>query len=197
MLALKAIARLIGAALMLAIALVGLGVALYCLDGLVSLGAARPDRLLRLPAVRDHVGSFLDRVGAPGPTAWLALLCGVCAVVIGLLMLLGIFGSGRQRTAVLSDRSEGQLAVSSRALRSMIRALAARADGVTGVNRVWIALRRRRPGGRMRLTVLTNQTSSPDEVRRSVGEAVAAVTGPLRLRTRVRSRPGEPSQRVQ
>ena len=71
---LRTLARLIGFLWMLLLALFGLGVALYCFDGLVSLGSARPDRLLHLPSVRRHVGRFLNQVAAPGSTAGLALL---------------------------------------------------------------------------------------------------------------------------
>jgi hypothetical protein len=197
MLALKAFARLVGFALMIALALLGLGLALYCLDRLVSLGAARPDRLLHLPAVRETVGNYLDRLGASGPTAAISLLCGIGAAVAGVLLLVGVFGSGRRRDAVLSRDDEGELAVSSRAVRAMVRALAERADGITGVRRPKVTLHRRRPGGNVSLTVLTSRASSPEEARRAVSTAVEPVTDPLGLRTRIHPRPGESRQRVQ
>lgn len=197
MLALKAVTRLISMLLMIAIALVGLGVALYCFDGLVGLGSARPDRLLSLPAVRGDISAFLDRLEAPGPTAAIALLCGIGAIAVGALVLLGILGPVRQRSAVMARGDDGELAIGGRALRSMIRARARRVDGITAVDRPRVTLRRRRPGGRITLTVLTNRTAVPNDVRRSVGAALEPVTAPLGLRTRVRMRPGGPGQRVQ
>jgi hypothetical protein len=53
---------------------------LYCVDGLISLGSIRPDRLLHLRSVRHHVGRFLTQITAPGSTAGLALAAGVVAV---------------------------------------------------------------------------------------------------------------------
>jgi len=52
MIVLRPLVRLVGVLWLLALALVGLGVALYCFDGLVSLGSARPDRLVDLMSVR-------------------------------------------------------------------------------------------------------------------------------------------------
>ena len=65
------------------LALFGLAVAMYCVDALVGLGSVRPDRLLHLPSVRDHVGHFLNQLAAPGSTAGLALLCGLGAMLPG------------------------------------------------------------------------------------------------------------------
>ena len=48
---LRALARMVGVVWMVALALFGLAVAMYCFDALIGLGSARPDRLLR-PARR-------------------------------------------------------------------------------------------------------------------------------------------------
>ncbi|MGZ6669485.1 MAG: hypothetical protein ACXVH3_32910, partial [Solirubrobacteraceae bacterium] len=97
MVLLRALARLIGAVWMLVLALLGLGIALYCFDALISLGSARPDRLLNLARVRRHLGRFLDQIAAPGPTAGVALLCGLGAMLLGVLLLLGTLRSRKQR----------------------------------------------------------------------------------------------------
>jgi len=73
--ALRALTRLVGTLWMLALALLGLGLALYCFDGFISLGSARRDRLLGLPSVRRHVGHFLGQLAAqarPPPWRWSA-----------------------------------------------------------------------------------------------------------------------------
>ena len=76
MVILRPVARLMGAVWMIVIALFGLAVALYCLDGLIKLGSARPDRLVHSGRLSRHVGRFLEQIAAPGSTAWLAVLCG-------------------------------------------------------------------------------------------------------------------------
>ena len=70
-------ARLIGSLLMVLLALVGLGVAAYCLDGFISLGSLRPDRLLGLPVRPAARRPFPEPDRRPGNTAALALVCGV------------------------------------------------------------------------------------------------------------------------
>ncbi|MFZ0385954.1 MAG: hypothetical protein WAL22_09840, partial [Solirubrobacteraceae bacterium] len=80
-----------------------MAVALYCVDALVSLGSIRPDRLLHLPTVRRHVGRFLDQLAAPGSTAGLVLLCGLGAMLIGVLLLIGVIGRRKQRLVILEQ----------------------------------------------------------------------------------------------
>src|ERR1700722_9999085 len=98
---LRALARVIGAVWMVVLALSGLAVAMYCFDAVVSLGSARPDRLLGLSGVRRHLGRFLDQLAAPGSTAGLALLCGLAAMLIGVVLLIGVVGRRKQRLVFL------------------------------------------------------------------------------------------------
>src|ERR1700748_3491662 len=105
---LRSLARGIGVVWMLALALVGLGIALYCFDAVIALGSARPDRLLSLVSVRRHVGTVLQQLATPGPTAALALLCGLGAMLLGVLLLTAIARSNKQRLAMLEqDTSTG------------------------------------------------------------------------------------------
>jgi hypothetical protein len=184
--------------LMLILALAGLGVALFCLDGFIRLGSARPDRLLHLPVVRDHVARFLDQVSAPGPTAALALLCGVGAVALGVVLLVGVLAPRRQRLVLLErDGEEGTLAARPRPLRDMAEALAASAPGTTAVARP-----RLRRGGRLRSSHLTitasrSRTHDPQQVERVIDERLRPLTEPFGVRSRVRVRNAEPGSRVQ
>lgn len=194
----RALARLVGAIWMLVLALLGLGVALYCVDAVISLGSARPDRLLHLPAVRRHVGRFLDQVAAPGPTAGLALLCGLGAMLLGILVLLGTLRSRKQRLVVLEqDASNGTLAARPGTLRAMARALAEQASGATSVKRPKLALSRRGRRGRLTVTASRARTSDRREVERALREGLEPISGPFGLEPRVRVRLGERGERVQ
>ena len=198
MLLLRVLARLASIALMVVLALAGLGVALFCLDGFIRLGSARPDRLLHLPVVRRHVGSFLLDVSAAGPTAGLALLCGLAAVVVGMLLLIGLLAPRRQRVVFLErDGGEGALAARRAPLRDMARALASSTPGTTGVSRP-----RLRRGGRLRrthLTVVASQSRPHDPVQMEhvIDERLQPLTAPFGMRARIHVRRGEPGSRVQ
>lgn len=198
MLLLRAFARLAGIALMLVLSLAGLGVALYCLDGFVRLGSARPDRLLHLPTVRDHVARFLHQVSAPGPTAALALLCGVGAVVLGIALLLGVLAPRRQRLLVMErDRQDGSLAARSAPLREMAHALAASAPGTTAVARPRLRRAGRLRSSRLTITASRSRAHDPQQVEHAIDDRLGPLTGPFGVRSRVRVRSAEPGSRVQ
>lgn len=198
MLLLRVLARLAGIALMILLAVAGLGVALFSLDGFTRLGSARPDRLLHLAVVRDHVGRFLHQVAAPGPTAGLALLCGGGAVILGLLLLAGLLVPRRQRLVLLErDDAEGTLAARPAPLREMAGALAASTPGATGVARP-----RLRRGGRLRPTHLTvvasrSRTHDPGQVEHGIDERLRPLTTAFGMRSHVHVRIAEPGSRVQ
>lgn len=197
MLVLRALRRVIGVLLMLALALLGLGVALYCLDGFIRLGSVRPDRLLHLSDVRRHVGHFLEQIAAPGPTAGLALLCGIGAMLLGLAILVGTLRSSRQRLAVLDTVDGGTLAVRPRTLRAMAGVLAERADGATAVKRPRIALSRHGTRGRLKVTASRSRTAERQAVEQAIRDRLAPISQPFNLRPRVRVRSGERGERVQ
>lgn len=198
MLLLRVLTRLVEMVWMLALALVGLGIALYCLDGVISLGSARPDRLIGLPGIRHHVGGFLDQIAAPGPTAGLALLCGLGAMLLGALLLLGVMRPRRQRLVVLEhDSDSGTLAARPGTVRDMVKALAEQTPGATSVKRPRLALSRRGNRGRLRVTAARARTSDAREVEEALKERVAPVSEPFNLKPRVRVRLGDRGERVQ
>ena len=193
MLLLKALARVVEALLMAAIALVGLGIGLYCLDGLIALHSARPDRLLHLPTFRHNVGHFLVQLTAPGPVAVLALLAGIAALLVGLLLAVGLLGSRRERLlAIEEDTGEGGLYARRRTIAQMAREEAERAPGVTGAKRPKVRLAR--SGRRGRLKVLAARGPDPDAetVDRAVHERLDPIGEALHLRTDIRVRLDEP-----
>ena len=197
MVLLRALARVIGMLLMLALGLVCLGVALYCLDGLISLGSIRPDRLLHLPSVRHHVGHFLAQLAAPGSTAALALAGGVVAVLIGLVLLAGVLRSGKERLLLVDRGSDGTLAARPRTVRAMAQALAEQASGATSIKRPKLKLSRGGTRGRMTVTAASTPTSDQDQVKAGVIKQLEPLSEPLHLRTRVRVYVGERGERVQ
>lgn len=198
MLLLRVLTRVLGMLWMLVLALLGLGIAVYCLDGFISLGSARPDRLLGLASARRHVGHFLDQIAMPGPTAALALLCGLGAILIGVMLLAGTLRSRRERLAVLDrDASSGTLAAQPGVLRAMVRALAEQAPGATSVKRPKLKLSRRGGRGRLKVTAARARTSDPREVEQAIKQRLAPVTDSFSLRPRVRVRVGERGERVQ
>ena len=188
--------------LMLALALIALGIAFYCLDGVITLGSVRPDRLLHLSSVRRHVGHFLDQLAADGSTAALALACGLGAMALGGVLIAGLLRSPKQRLGILSadnaeDKANGTLAARPRALRDMSRALAEQVPAATSIDRPKLRLARRANRGRLTMTVSRSRTSDPAEVERNVTERLAPISGPFRLTPRIRVRLGEGRERVQ
>ena len=198
MLLLRVVARVAGAAAMLILALAGLGLALFCLDGFIRLGSARPDRLLHLPAVRGDVGRFLTQVSAPGPTAALALLCGVGAMVLGILLLVGVVAPRRPRLVLLErDAQEGRLAARPTALREMAGALAASAPGATAVTRPQLRRGGKLRPNQLRVTVSRSRTHDPGQVERAIDERLQPLTEPFGMRSHIRVRSAERGSRVQ
>jgi hypothetical protein len=192
------LARLIGAVWMVALALVGLGVAMYCFAAVISLGSARPDRLLHLPSVRGRVGRFLDQISAPGSAAGLALLCGLGAMLLGILLITGVLGRRKQRLAILEhEHQQGAVAARPKPLRDMTQALAEQARGATSVKRPKLSLSRRGTRGRLRVNATRTHSSDPKEVTNAVISAVQPITEPFHLQPRVRIRLGESGSRTQ
>jgi hypothetical protein len=195
---LRAMARLIGSLLMVALALLGLGFAAYCFDGFISLGSARPDRLLGLPSVRRHVGHFLTQIAAPGNTAGLALICGIGAILLGLLLLRGLLRSSKERLVVLDGNADGAtLAARPRTLRAMTRVLAEQAPGITNVKRPKLTLSRRGTRGRLTVTASHIRSSERSDVQQAVTSQLEPISGPFNLRPRVRLHSGQRGERVQ
>jgi hypothetical protein len=198
MVLLRALARVIGMLLTVALALVCLGVALYCLDGLISLGSIRPDRLLHLRSVRDHVGRFLAQITAPGSTAGLALAAGVVVVLLGVVVLIGTLRSTRERLVILPGGGrDGTLAARPRIVRVMAQALAEQALGATAVKRPSLKSSRRGTRGRLTITASRSPSSDPQAVQTAVLHQLEAITGPFGLRPRVQVREGQGGERVQ
>lgn len=184
-------ARLVGFLWMLVLAALGLGIALYCLDALISLGQARPDRLLHLVTARREVGRFLDLLQAPGKVAVLSLLCGVASVMVGLLLLQGLATKPREHLAWLEQDTSGDLAARRRALVQMLGSLAAEAGTLREVRKVKLSLRRRKAGGRVKIDATRWEASEEAGAKRSVEQALDPLAKPFKLDQRISTRPIE------
>jgi hypothetical protein len=195
---LRPLVRLIGVLWMLVLALFGLAMAMYCFDGFIRLGSARPDRLLHLPSVRRHVGRFLNQLAAPGSTAGLALVCGVGAMLLGTLLLIGVVVRRKQRLVILSQgRESGAITARARPLQDMARALAEPTSGATSVRRPKLSLSRRGARGKLKINATRTRTTDPRELQTAVEKALEPITEPFGLRSRVRIRLGEAGNRAQ
>jgi hypothetical protein len=194
----RPLARLVGAVWMIVIALFGLAVALYCLDGLIELGSARPDRLVHTQRISRHLGRFLAQIAATGSTAWLAVLCGLGAMAIGVILLFGTVRSSRQRLAVLdADSSTGTVAARPRVLSEMTRDLAQATEGATRVKRPRLSLSRSGRRGRLKVRSARTRTSDPRAVKQALTEAVKPLSEPFSLKPRISVQLPEGRGRVQ
>jgi hypothetical protein len=198
MVLLRALTRVLEVLLMIALGLVCLGIAMYCLDGLVSLGSVRPDRLLHLPTFRDHVGHFLAQIAAAGSTAALALAGGVVAVLLGLLVLIGTLRSSKERLVILrSSGNDGTLAARPGTVRTMAQALAEQAGGATSIQRPRIKLGRRGTRGHISVVATRTRTSDANDVQTEITNQLQPLIEPFNLKPRVRVHEGERGNRVQ
>ena len=189
---LRVLARFIGLVWALLLGALALGIALYCLDGLISLGSARPDRLLNLPTAREEVGHFLDQLQTPGHVAILSLSCGAGAVIVGLLLLKGVLTRPRERLAVLENDSSGNLSSRRRALGQILRALAGYPADVREVDRMKLRVKRRGNGGRITLRMIRERGSEQASTKQSIEHSLDPVAQPFGLKTRILTRlPGE------
>jgi len=140
-------------------------------------------RLLDLGSLRDTVGSWLGQLQASGPVAGVAAVCGLGAMLLGLLLLVGILVPRRERLVTLASSEHGTLGARRRPLAQAATALVEQVRGVTEA-RVRVRSRRRSGG---RLTVRASRTRRVDaaEVQGAVREQLQGVTDPFKLTARV------------
>ncbi|HEX5192191.1 MAG TPA: hypothetical protein VFW09_05250 [Solirubrobacteraceae bacterium] len=184
----RLLSRLVGLLLLTLVAAVGIVAAVFCIQGdHGTLSLPRLAAHLRLPQLRDNVGSFFDQVTAPGPVAIIAVLCGLAAVALGLLLLVGAWVSSRPRRIVFERTPEGSL----QSLRRPLGRLAAeRAAAPAEVSTARARARAARAGAGGRLRVSGRAATHVDRRRAqaSAAASVAQLTADLPLRTRITMR---------
>jgi hypothetical protein len=194
---LRAATRLVTFVLLTILAACGLAIAIF------SIGSSRTGdfslpglaRLVHLGDLRDQVGELLDDLAANGPVAGIAALCGLGAVALGLLLLVGALWPRRERMVILERSGEGTLAARRRVLGRVAGALAEQTRGVTAT-KVKVAPGRRR-GGRLVVRADHSRSQEPRDVRQRTQLALAPLTEPFRLRARVHPRLGRRRRRVE
>lgn len=185
----RLIVRVIGVLFVLVLALAGLALAVYCVDGSIKLGSLRPDRLLGLPTVRHRVGDFLSQMASPGPVAILSLLCGAGGVLLGLFLLVGLLRRPKERLALLeSDGSAGTLDARPRVLREAIRALVEQPRRASIVERPKLSLARRGTGGRVAVVAKPSSATDSDRLKQALEDALKPLTEPFALKPRIKVR---------
>lgn len=193
------LARLLTIAWVALLAVASLALLVYCLDGphdTLGLGSGRPDRLLHLAHVREGVGDRLDTLGAPGGLAVLGLVGGLAVIVLGVILLVGLLASPRERLLILDDGDAGVLGVRRRAARQLLSSLVGDTRGVRRVRSVRVRPAWRGRGGTARVVVWRARSVEAGQVERRALEAVAPVAEPLELRIQVAVSLGERGGRM-
>jgi hypothetical protein len=194
---LRTLARLVTVALLVALSLCGLAIAIFSIGSTASGDFSLPGlaRLVHLPALRADIGELYARLEASGSVAWISALCGLGALVIGLLLLLGVFVGRRERLAVLESNAEGTIAARPRVLGRVVAALAEQARGVTAT-KVKVAVGRRGTA-RVGIQAAHARADTSQEVRTRTAQAVAPLSEAFGIRTNVRPKLAEGEPRVQ
>lgn len=192
----RALVRVLAFVLLVALAVAGLAVAVFSIQGGTStLSLPHLAKILHLSGLRDKVGPFLDSLAASGPVAIVALLCGLGAVLLGVLLVAGLLAPRRERLVTLRDDEEGSIAARRRVLGHLGQSLA---EGTRGVTEAKVRARPARfRGGRLAVRATHSRTTSADDVRTRVAESLAPLTEPWDLKARVGVRLGEGRARVE
>ncbi len=182
----RALVRLISFLLLVILAVAGIVVAVFC----ISTGTSGPSlgklaSLLHLTTVRHTVGPWLGQLAASGSVAVIAGLCGLGAILLGLLLLTGLLAPRRERLVTLASDREGTIAARRRPLGQAAQTLVEQVRGVTEARARVRPRRRRRPGGRLRVRASRTRAADATQVRGAVDEQLRELTDPFPLKARV------------
>jgi len=180
----RVLVRLVGFLALGALAVAGIVLAVFCIGtGTSGPSLGRLARLLHLASLRATVGHWFGQLEASGSVAVIAGLCGLGAVLLGLLLLAGIFVPRRERLVTLAQGEHGTLAARRRPLAQVAAALV---EQVRGVTQARVRVRPlRRPGGRLGVRASRTRPSDPRQVQHAVRDQLRGLTEPFKLKTRV------------
>jgi hypothetical protein len=173
-LALRLLAAVVGFLLLLAIAVGGVIVAIFCLRGdSATLSLAHLAGLLSLDDLRDDVGNLLARVEADGPVAALTALCALGAVLLGIGLLVGALMPRRERRLVVESDGRGTLSARRGAVGDALADLAERPREILDA-KAKVRPNRTHPGGRARLKLTeaagTDERPVAEQSRRELAQ---------------------------
>jgi hypothetical protein len=180
----RALVRLVSFLLLVILAVAGIVVAVFCIGtGTSGPSLVKLASILHLASVRDTIGHWLGQLEASGSVAVLAGLCGLGAILFGLLLLTGLLVPRRERLVTLASDGEGTLAARRRPLGQAAETLV---EQVRGITQARARVRpRRRAGGRLRVRASRTRTADPTQVRAAVNEQLRELTDPFTLTARV------------
>ncbi len=180
----RALVRVVSFVLLVILAVAGLALAIFCISsGTRGLSLGRLAHLVDLSSFRDTVGSWLGQLQASGPVAAVAAVCGLGAMLLGLLLLAGILVPRRERLVTLASGEHGTLAARRRPLAQAATTLV---EQVRGVTEARVRVRpRRRSGGRLSVRASRVRRADPGETRDAVREQLRGLTDPFELTARV------------
>lgn len=193
---LRALAGLVGLLLLVVLTAGGLAAAVFSIQGGEgTLSLSQLASLLALDELRDLVGGWLAALQAGGPIAAVAALSGAGAVLLGLCLVVGALVARRERLVVIERSPRGVLGARRRAAAGVLRALAEQPRDVLGA-KVRVRPRRRRVGGRGRVTLLRAQTADGSELLTAARAATQPLAEQMSLRLRTRQRVPRHGRRV-
>jgi hypothetical protein len=196
MILLRLLVRVLSFLLLLALALAGLAVTVFSIQGgEETLSYHNLASLIQLPQARDAISGWFGQLGAGGPVAVIALLCGIGAIALGLLLIAGVLIPRRERRVALEHNEAGLLDARRRPLAGAARALAEQTRGVTEAK--VRARPRRRMGGTLRVRADRTRQTDADQARRGIEDQLKPLTEPFAMRVKVASRNGGRGSRVQ
>jgi len=180
----RALVRLVSFLLLVILAVAGIVVAVFCIGtGTSGPSLGKLASILHLASVRDTVGHWLGQLESSGSVAVLAGLCGLGAILFGLLLLTGLLVPRRERLVTLASDGDGTLAARRRPLGQAAETLV---EQVRGITQARARVRpRRRAGGRLRVRASRTRTADPTQVSAAVNEQLRELTDPFTLTARV------------
>ena len=185
----RGLARLVALVLTTVLAVAGLALAVFSVQGdgsTLSLPALA--RHVRLDDLRAAVGPFLADLETAGSTAKVAALAGAGTVVIGLLLLFGVFGRTRERLVVIRSDEAGTIGARRRALAQVAVAVGEQSRDVLRAKATTTA-RRRGTGGRLRVRVYLAESADGADATEATRARVQTLAAPFSLRLRIRRVP--------
>jgi hypothetical protein len=196
LLAARGLARLIALVLSTTLAVAGLAVAVFSVQGDSSaLSLPSLASHLRLDDLHASVGGLLADLQADGPSAKVAALAGAGAVLLGLLLLFGVLGRRRERLVVLRSDHEGRIAARPRAVGQAAVSLGEQSRDVLRAKAKTTA-RRRGIGGRLRLTAYHAESTDEADAIAAGRARVQTFAESFSLRLRMRGRESRRGARV-